>query len=67
MGNPFISQRKVAIAAKVSVAAVSLALRNHPKISPQVRARIRATADRLGYHADPQLSTLMGHVRTVRD
>ena len=66
MGHPFISQRDVAVAAKVSVATVSLALRNHPKISPKVRARIRATASRLGYHADPQLSTLMGQVRTVR-
>lgn len=66
MTGPFVSQREIAVAARVSVAAVSLALRNHPKVSPRVRARIRAIAERMGYHADPRISTLMGHLRTAR-
>ena len=48
MKAPFVSQREIAAAAGVSVSAVSLALRNHPKVSPQVRARIHAIAKRMG-------------------
>ena len=66
MKAPFVSQREIAAAAGVSVSAVSLALRNHPKVSPQVRARIHAIAKRMGYHADPRISTLMEHLRAAR-
>jgi Transcriptional regulators len=66
MNAPFVSQREIARAAAVSVSAVSLALRNHPKVSPRVRARIQAIAKSMGYHADPKISTLMEHLRTAR-
>lgn len=66
MKSPFVSQREIAVAAGVSVSAVSLALRNHPKVSPKVRARIQAIARRMGYHADPKISTLMEHLRASR-
>lgn len=62
----FVSQREIAAAAGVSVSAVSLALRNHPKVSAQVRARIQKIARRMGYHADPRISQLMEHLRTAR-
>ncbi|HEY0946872.1 MAG TPA: LacI family DNA-binding transcriptional regulator [Opitutaceae bacterium] len=61
-----VSQRDIASKAGVSVSAVSLALRNHPKISPEVRARIQKIARRLGYRADPKVAQLMEHLRTAR-
>ena len=66
MSRSYVSQREIAAAAGVSVSAVSLALRNHPKVSPKVRAHIQAVAARLGYRADPKISTLMEHLRTSR-
>lgn len=61
-----VSQRDIAAKAGVSVSAVSLALRNHPKVSPEVRERIQKIARRLGYHADPKITQLMEHLRTAR-
>ncbi len=49
--------------------AVSLALRNSPKISPATIARIRKVADELGYRPNPMVSALMTqlrHGRTVK-
>jgi LacI family transcriptional regulator len=37
---------------------VSLALRNSPKISPRVRAKIHALSEEMGYRPDPALATL---------
>jgi DNA-binding LacI/PurR family transcriptional regulator len=51
-------QADVAEAAGVSSATVSLALRNHPRISPATRERIQRIAARLGYRPDPALSML---------
>lgn len=61
-----VSQRDIAVASKVSRATVSYALRNDPKISPQVRSRVLRVAKRLGYRPDPQLVKLMRHLRTAR-
>ncbi|HEY0944078.1 MAG TPA: LacI family DNA-binding transcriptional regulator [Opitutaceae bacterium] len=66
MKTAVVSQRDIAAKAGVSVSAVSLALRNHPKISPEVRERIQKIARRLGYHADPKVAQLMEHLRTAR-
>lgn len=66
MPQEFISQREIAAAAGVSVTAVSLALRNHPKVSAAVRARIQEIARNMGYRADPRISQLMGHLRATR-
>ena len=49
--------------------AVSLALRNSPKISPATIARIRKVADEMGYRPNPMVSALMTqlrHGRTVK-
>ena len=49
--------------------AVSLALRNSPKISAATIARIRKVADELGYRPNPMVSALMTqlrHSRTVK-
>lgn len=48
----------VAAAAGVSVATVSRALRDLPHVAPATRLRVRAVAERLGYHADPHASRL---------
>ena len=49
--------------------AVSLALRNSPKISAATSARIRKVADEMGYRPNPMVSALMTqlrHGRTVK-
>lgn len=53
------------IAAKVGVSriAVSMALRNHHRISGELRRRIRQVAREMGYVPDPFLSALAAHRR----
>ena len=46
--------------------AVSLALRNSPKISAATIARIRKAADELGYRPNPMVSALMTQLRQGR-
>lgn len=58
--------REVARAAGVSVSAVSLALRNSPKISPERRDAVLKIAEQLGYRRDPRITELMEHLRTSR-
>ncbi|WP_309382654.1 LacI family DNA-binding transcriptional regulator [Cerasicoccus frondis] len=50
--------RDIAAAAGVSATTVSLALRNHPRISPATRERIAALAEEMGYQPDPSLLAL---------
>lgn len=56
----------VADKAGVSRMTVSLALRNHPSIPPETRARIQAIAHELGYRANPLISALMVQRRARR-
>jgi LacI family transcriptional regulator len=58
--------QEIANAAKVSRMAVSLALRNSPKISASTRERIRAAAEKLGYRPNPLVSALMTQLRGNR-
>ncbi len=58
--------RDIARAAGVSVSAVSLALRNSPKISPARRDAVLRIAKKLGYQRDPRITELMAHLRTTR-
>ncbi len=48
-----ITQAELARFAGVHVSTVSLALRNKPTISPEMRERVRAIAQRMGYVRDP--------------
>src|SRR5690606_3832336 len=66
MPTPYVSQREIARAAGVSVSAVSLALRNHPKISAAKRLRIQQIAREMGYRSDPMVVQLMEHLRKTR-
>jgi LacI family transcriptional regulator len=58
--------RRLAKAARVSHTTVSLALRNHPRVSERTRQRIRALADKLGYRPNALVSALMSQVRGNR-
>ncbi len=56
----------VAVAAGVSVATVSRALRGLPNVTPSTRQRVRAVADRLQYHPDPAATRLAaGRAHTI--
>jgi DNA-binding LacI/PurR family transcriptional regulator len=59
-----VSMREVAQASGVSKNAVSLALRGDMRISATTRARIEATARRLGYRKNPVVGELMARLRT---
>jgi len=59
--------RLVADRAGVSSATVSLALRNHPRISVKTRDKVKRIATALGYRPDPQVAKLMYLLRTNRN
>jgi LacI family transcriptional regulator len=53
-----ISMRDIGKTLGVSHVTVSLALRNHPRISKEVREKVQRTAKELGYQPDPMLAAL---------
>jgi len=55
----------IADLAKVSRTTVSLALRNSPRISADVRQRIQAIAAKLDYRQNPLVTAHMSYVRTL--
>jgi len=61
-----VTMQMIADRAGVSRMAVSLALRNSPKISPATRERIRQIAEELGYRPNPLVSALMTQLRDIR-
>lgn len=63
MTSPSI--KSIAEAARVSIATVSLALRNHPRISKATIARVQKIALELGYRPNPLVTALMTHVRST--
>ncbi len=58
--------RHLARLAGLSPSAVSLALRDSPKISPATRRRVRRLAERNGYRPDPTIVAMMNHLRRVQ-
>lgn len=58
--------RKIAKAAKVSHTTVSLALRNHPRVSERMKRRIRALAEKMGYRPNALVAALMSQIRSNR-
>lgn len=58
--------RQLAKLAGVSRTTVSMALRNHPRLSEDTRQRILKLAEKHGYTPDPLTSSLMNHLRTAR-
>lgn len=59
-----ISLQDIADRARVSRMAVSLALRDDPRISEKTRSRIREIANDLGYQPDPALQALNAYRKT---
>ena len=59
-----ISMRDIAEAVGVSVSAVSLAIRNSPRVSKEVRGRILEKMAELGYRPDPILKALCHYRRS---
>ena len=61
-GTPSI--RSIAKEAGVSIATVSLALRNHPKIRLKERRRIQRIAAAAGYKTNALLANLLAQLRS---
>lgn len=59
--------RYIAKLAGVSPSAVSLALRDSPRISPETKARVMSLARELDYEPDARIVHLMRHLRKPRD
>jgi LacI family transcriptional regulator len=64
--TPGPNLRKIAKVARVSHTTVSLALRNHPRVSIRTRQRIQTLAQTMGYRPNALVSALMSHVRVNR-
>ena len=62
-----ISLKHVAAAAGVSRTTVSLALRNHPRISLATRKKIQALAKEMGYVPNAEVSKVMGMIRESKE
>lgn len=61
-----VSLKQIAQQAGVSISAVSMALRNHPRISHARRTEIQRIAHKLGYRKSIYVSSLMRHIRHAR-
>ncbi len=64
MNNRRVTLREIAERAKLSRAAVSFALRKHPRIPQATIDRVQKIARELGYSPDPEVVKLMAHVRS---
>lgn len=64
---PRPNMQQIADAAGVSKSAVSLALRNDPRIPESTRTRIRTVADEMGYRRNPVVDSLMAQLRAGRN
>jgi DNA-binding LacI/PurR family transcriptional regulator len=65
--NPRISMRDIAKLAGVSHSTISLALKNHPRISDEVKQRVRTLCEEVGYRPDPMLAALAHYRLTKSD
>jgi DNA-binding LacI/PurR family transcriptional regulator len=63
---PRVTHQDIANALGVSRSTVSLALKNHPRITEAVRRKIQAKAAELAYTPDPMLSALAHYRQTNR-
>ena len=61
-----ITLQQIARAADCSLATVSYALRDDPRIRPETRTLVQKVAAQLGYRPNPRFSALMSHIRNAR-
>jgi DNA-binding LacI/PurR family transcriptional regulator len=62
-----VTLRDIAKEVGVSHVTVSLALRDHPRISDATKIRIKQKAEEMGYHPDPMLSALSRYRLTSKE
>ncbi|WP_309398368.1 LacI family DNA-binding transcriptional regulator [Cerasicoccus maritimus] len=62
--NSRVTLRDIAEVANVHYSSVSLALRDHPRVSAPVREKIKKLAQEMGYVPDPALSALNAYRKT---
>lgn len=65
--KPYVTLADIAARAGVSVMAVSLALRQNPRISESTRLRIEQIAKEMGYQPNPMLSSLAAYRQQTKD
>lgn len=58
-----VTIKAIARQARLSLATVSYALRNSPKIPSTTREQVQAVARELGYRPNPRVASLMAHIR----
>lgn len=61
------NMQNIADSVGLSKSAVSLALRNDPRIPLATRDRVKEVAEQMGYHRNPLVDTLMAQLRSSRD
>lgn len=66
MSSPRVTQKDIARRLGLTQATVSLALSNHPGVSPETREKVLLAAKELGYVADPYLSGLSAYRKSVQ-
>jgi DNA-binding LacI/PurR family transcriptional regulator len=59
--NPTI--RDISRELGLAISTISMALKNHPRISESTRQRVQAEAKRMGYVPDPRLSSVMSNLK----
>lgn len=60
------TQKDIATRAQLSIAAVSMALKNHPSLPKGTIERVQQIAKELNYSPDPVLSALVAHRNRIR-
>lgn len=63
ISNRVVTLKAVATRARLSLATVSYALRQHPKIPAATREKVAEIARELGYRPNPRIASLMAHIR----
>lgn len=64
--SPRVTLKDIAKRARLSVIAVSMALRQHPRIGAKTRQRVQRIARQMGYRRDPFLSALSSYRRSAK-
>ena len=63
----YVTLRDIAKVCGVSQTTVSLALKNHPRISTATRQKVKQAAEELNYRQHPMLSALMANISKSRN
>jgi DNA-binding LacI/PurR family transcriptional regulator len=66
MQSPKPTLRDLAKSLHLALSTVSMALKDHRRISVETRRRVQEAAKALGYVPDPRIANLMGYMKTQR-